>query len=95
MEDCGAEVSRSGREARSFFGGIMRGMDKLTVEQMRKLDRLLALCCSVGHGEVTIRVKDGVIRFVGLSVEEPLELHGTQSRIVQAALQTGAGDGRK
>lgn len=48
----------------------------LTPEQVERLASLIKLVMDAGHGSVTIRSKNGKIRFISISLESEFELSG-------------------
>lgn len=50
--------------------------DVLTREQVEKLADLLKLVVRAGHGSVTVRAKNGKIRFVRFDIEGEFETDG-------------------
>ena len=45
---------------------------KMTPEMIREVEKRLYYACEIGHGEVTLRVKDGKVRFLSFRYEEPI-----------------------
>ena len=57
--------------------------DVLTREQVERLAELIKLVLRAGHGSVTVRAKNGKLRFISVDLEGEFELDGTVRALEQ------------
>lgn len=57
--------------------------DVLSSDQVRLLAAYLLVACNYGHGQVTIQVKNGIPRFIGLHLEETFDRNVMMSRLAR------------